>query len=102
MFVVLSCLGSVIFFSVGLLCGSDLVYFWLFLELAGLCLIPCIYLEREIRSWKERKVGEVALVYLIVLRVSSSALLLGVVRGELAFFMLLGFIIKFGIFPFKR
>ena len=79
-------------FTVCLVLREDLVFFWLFLELSGLCLIPCFFCL---------DVGFVRLfTYIVVSRISSSMLLAGLLYGDLLVFFILGLVIKFGVFPF--
>lgn len=90
---VFSVLG-VICFSVFLLFSENLVFFWLFLELAGLSLIPGFFFVY----------GDVSFytlfVYIVVSSLSSSFMLLGIIDARMIFFFVLGYLIKFGVFPF--
>nr|YP_009689308.1 NADH dehydrogenase subunit 2 [Postharmostomum commutatum]QEL51324.1 NADH dehydrogenase subunit 2 [Postharmostomum commutatum] len=97
------CVASVVFFSISVFYSEDLLYFWLFIELGGLSLIPCLYVELRgsLRPWREHKLASAALSYVIVLSIASSLLLAGIIVNELIFFLLLGFIIKFGVYPFS-
>lgn len=81
------------FFSAFLFWGDSFIFSWLSLELATLGLVPSFFVE-----------GGLSLValfrYLIVSGVSSGFIVLGLMFPELVFFLLLGFYIKFGLFPF--
>nr|YP_009533202.1 NADH dehydrogenase subunit 2 [Cyathocotyle prussica]AYH51387.1 NADH dehydrogenase subunit 2 [Cyathocotyle prussica] len=81
-------------FSICLFFSKDLVFFWLFLELSGLCLMPCFFLSVGSGSFIS------LFTYIVVSSISSSMMLAGILYGELVFFFLIGLLIKFGFFPF--
>nr|WSP03385.1 NADH dehydrogenase subunit 2 [Spirometra erinaceieuropaei] len=79
------------------LCGfvDSLLGFWVFLELAGLSAVPCLFYRGAGFNFYNS-----LMVYIIMAGVSSAFLLSGVLFSELYFFILIGFIIKLGLFPF--
>nr|YP_009138983.1 NADH dehydrogenase subunit 2 [Clinostomum complanatum]AJR28001.1 NADH dehydrogenase subunit 2 [Clinostomum complanatum] len=86
--------SGVIVCSIVLLCSGDLVFLWLFLELGGLCLIPCFFLSgfSHFNS---------LFSYIVASSISSSFILFGVLYSDLSLFLFLGFLVKFGVFPFS-
>lgn len=76
----------------------------MFIELSGLCLIPCLHLsvQGRLRPWREYSVRIAALTYIIVLSLSSSLFLCGVLEDSMIFLLFVGLLIKFGIFPFSH
>nr|AYH51418.1 NADH dehydrogenase subunit 2 [Tylodelphys immer] len=91
---VLFSLSGVIFFSLCLLFSGDLVFFWLFLELMGLSLIPSFFYIYSGVSFYT------LFIYIVVSSLSSSFMLIGIINEDLILFFVLGFLVKFGVFPF--
>nr|AYH51408.1 NADH dehydrogenase subunit 2 [Posthodiplostomum centrarchi] len=84
----------VVLFSFSLFLSENMVFFWLFLELIGLSLIPSFF-------YLYGGVSFVTLfIYIVVSSVSSVLMLFGVLDSNLMFFFVLGFLVKFGVFPF--
>nr|YP_009650990.1 NADH dehydrogenase subunit 2 [Uvitellina sp. SSS-2019]QCY72816.1 NADH dehydrogenase subunit 2 [Uvitellina sp. SSS-2019] len=79
-----------------LICASGCSSFlWIFLELLGLCVVPCFFL-----SDSDSLVLSSLFNYVVISSVSSSLVLCGLVEEVLIFLLVLGFLIKFGLFPF--
>ena len=91
-----------VFFSFGFcsICAlvDDLFGFWVFLELAGLSLVPSFFCNRGpgIRGFYDS-----LLMYIVVSGLSSVFLVSGLLFSRLYLFVYFGFIIKFGMFPFS-
>lgn len=85
---------AVLVFCVCLFMAKKLSIFWLFLELATLSLIPSFFLRRD-SNCLDRLFS-----YLVVSAISSSFIVCGLLFEGLLRFLFLGFLIKFGIFPF--
>lgn len=81
-------------FSVLLFRSSNLFVVWLFLELCVLFLVPMFFLKSEFL----KLCG--LFKYLIVSSISSSFLIAGILFEPFLWFIVLGLLIKFGIFPF--
>ena len=73
---------------------GDILMFWLFLEFCRLSMIPCLLQCRKF------KVDDRLLRYIFAIRISSSLMLVGLLYCDFFFFFLVGFMIKFGVFPF--
>lgn len=77
---------------------DSLLSFWVFLELCGMSLIPsffyrsCSGLQGFYRS---------LLSYIVMSGLSSVLMVSGIVFSSFYFFILLGFLVKFGLFPFS-
>nr|QUL60406.1 NADH dehydrogenase subunit 2 [Echinostomatidae sp. CA-2021] len=81
-------------FSVLMFSSNNLSFFWLFLELATLCAIPLFFLSGE---------GGVLVGlfnYIVISSISSSLMLCGILSGELLALLVVGLLLKFGLFPF--
>uniref|UniRef100_A0AAU7N3N5 NADH dehydrogenase subunit 2 n=1 Tax=Dollfustrema vaneyi TaxID=438518 RepID=A0AAU7N3N5_9TREM len=90
---VLSVLGLFLF-SIFLFFESNLCLSWFFLELASISFIPLFFCVGS-------SVNLVSLFYyLIISGVSSGLLLSGILFEECVFFLVLGLLVKFGVFPF--
>ena len=87
-------LVGVVGFSFCLFFSSNLSFFWLFLELGTLCLIPSFFLYGGLGGLSR------LFKYLVVSGVSSSLIVCGLLYEGLFVFMVLGLLVKFGIFPF--
>nr|YP_009415153.1 NADH dehydrogenase subunit 2 [Atractolytocestus huronensis]ASL24618.1 NADH dehydrogenase subunit 2 [Atractolytocestus huronensis] len=83
-----------IFFSSAV---DSLLGFWVFLELAGLAILPSFFIMPVV-SLSGSYDG--LLLYIVVSGLSSVFLVSGIVVSELYYFVLVGFLIKLGIFPF--
>nr|WRY69454.1 NADH dehydrogenase subunit 2 [Hypoderaeum conoideum] len=81
-------------FSVLMFSSNNLSFFWLFLELTTLCVIPLFFL------WGDDGVLVGLFNYIVVSSVSSSLMLCGILSSELIFLLILGLLLKFGLFPF--
>ena len=91
-----------LFFSVlfCFLCSlvDNLIGFWVFLELAGLSIIPCFFYKGGSRIYGFYRS---LLTYVIMSGLSSVMLVSGIVFFNLYIFVFFGFLIKFGLFPFS-
>nr|YP_010704912.1 NADH dehydrogenase subunit 2 [Plagiorchis multiglandularis]WCQ78409.1 NADH dehydrogenase subunit 2 [Plagiorchis multiglandularis] len=87
-------LAGLAFFSGLLFSAGNLFVFWLFLELCVLFLVPMFFLKSELLNLCG------LFNYLIVSSVSSSFLIAGILFESFLWFIVLGLLIKFGIFPF--
>nr|UFQ88740.1 NADH dehydrogenase subunit 2 [Rhinebothrium scobinae]UFQ88752.1 NADH dehydrogenase subunit 2 [Rhinebothrium scobinae] len=90
------------FFSI-LFCGfcclvDNLLSFWVFLELCGMSLIPSFFYSSN--SGLQGFYSSL-LSYVVMSGLSSVFLVSGILIEELYFFIVLGFMIKFGLFPFS-
>nr|WSP01981.1 NADH dehydrogenase subunit 2 [Creptotrematina aguirrepequenoi] len=86
--------GGVVFFSFCLFISSNLCMFWVFLELGTLSLVPLFFLNSH------TSVLDSLFSYLMVSSVSSSLMVCGFLFENIYFCVPLGFLMKFGIFPF--
>lgn len=90
------------FFSVFfcfLCCIVDkLVRFWVFLELSGLAIVPCFFCSSDSRIYG---FYSSLLSYIIVSGISSVLLMSGILIRGLYYFISFGFLLKFGLFPFR-
>nr|YP_009178851.1 NADH dehydrogenase subunit 2 [Pseudanoplocephala crawfordi]ALJ78646.1 NADH dehydrogenase subunit 2 [Pseudanoplocephala crawfordi] len=77
---------------------DTLLGFWFFLELCGLSIIPCFFY-----SSGDSVYGFYSslLTYVIVSGLSSVLLVVGILFFELYYFVFIGFLLKFGLFPFS-
>nr|UFQ88824.1 NADH dehydrogenase subunit 2 [Rhinebothrium sp. MZUSP 8018] len=77
---------------------DNLLSFWVFLELCGLSLIPAFFYAGD---------GSLCgfysslLSYIVMSALSSILIISGILFFELYIFILLGFLVKFGLFPFS-
>ncbi len=85
---------AVLVFCACLFMADGFSLFWLFLELATLSLVPAFFLRRD------SKCLDSLFSYLVVSSISSSFIVCGFLFEGVLGFMLLGFLIKFGVFPF--
>lgn len=81
-------------FRVLMFTADGLSLFWLFLELCTLSMIPAFFLSRDHGCL----VG--LFKYIVVSRITSSLILCGVLCEGLLFMLVVGLLVKFGIFPF--
>lgn len=86
-----------IIFCVGCALADSLLGFWVFLELAGLSIIPCFFYARE---FDKLKFYGALLVYVVMSGISSVFLMSGILFFSLYYLILVGFLIKLGLFPF--
>nr|QJP04832.1 NADH dehydrogenase subunit 2 [Clonorchis sinensis] len=81
-------------FSICLFVSDNLLMFWLFLELASLSLIPFFFLDSE------SGVLVSLFSYVVVSGVSSSLVVSGLMFDDLLTLLVIGLLLKFGLFPF--
>nr|UFJ44424.1 NADH dehydrogenase subunit 2 [Glypthelmins sp. LW2G] len=81
-------------FSILLFTASNLFLFWLFLEMCSLCLVPLFFLGSDPLCLKG------LFSYLVVSSISSSFMICGIICEGVLFLLVLGLLIKFGVFPF--
>lgn len=84
-------------FCVGCALADSLLSFWVFLELAGLSIIPCFFYTSDFDNLKFY--GSL-LVYVVMSGISSVFLMSGILFLSLYYLILIGFMIKLGLFPF--
>lgn len=92
---------SVFFSMVFCVCCAlvdNFLRFWIFLELCGMSIIPRFFYKRGERV--EGFYGSL-LSYIVMSSLSSVFLVRGIVLTDLYGFILLGFLVKFGLFPFS-
>lgn len=77
---------------------NKLVGFWVFLELCGLSIIPCFFYSSDCSVYG---FYSSLLTYLIMSGLSSVLLISGILFTSLYYFVFFGFLIKFGLFPFR-
>lgn len=87
-------LSGVFIFSLFLFFSDRLILSWLCLELGTLCLVPAFFCVGGGYSMSA------LFSYLVVSGVSSGFIVLGLIFPDLMVFLLVGFFIKFGVFPF--
>ena len=87
-----------ILFCIACAIVDKLLRFWIFLELCGMSLIPSFFY-----SSKSSLQGFYSslLSYVVMSGLSSVLLARGIIVKGLYFFILLGFIVKLGLFPFR-
>lgn len=78
--------------------ADNFLRFWVFLELCGMSLIPAFFYKsgKSIEGFYRS-----LLCYIVMSGLSSVLLVRGIVMSELYGFIILGFIVKFGLFPFR-
>nr|YP_002122305.1 NADH dehydrogenase subunit 2 [Opisthorchis felineus]ACF93438.1 NADH dehydrogenase subunit 2 [Opisthorchis felineus] len=81
-------------FSVSLFISDNLLMFWLFLELASLSLIPFFFLDSN------SGVLVSLFSYIVVSGVSSSLIVSGLLLDDFVSMLVVGLLLKFGLFPF--
>nr|YP_009517329.1 NADH dehydrogenase subunit 2 [Digramma interrupta]AXO78680.1 NADH dehydrogenase subunit 2 [Digramma interrupta] len=86
------------FFCVGCALVDSLLGFWVFLELAGLSIIPCFF---YVSGFDNLNFYSSLLIYVVMSGLSSVFLITGVIFLGLYYLILVGFIIKLGLFPFS-
>ncbi len=94
---VLFSLGLSTLFCVGCALADSLLGFWVFLELAGLSIIPCFFYTTE---FDNLKFYSSLLIYVVMSGLSSVFLMRGILFLRLYYLVLVGFMIKLGLFPF--
>nr|YP_009261933.1 NADH dehydrogenase subunit 2 [Echinochasmus japonicus]AKL39061.1 NADH dehydrogenase subunit 2 [Echinochasmus japonicus] len=94
LFIGLLSLGGLISFCFLMFVSDSVSLFWLFLELCTLSLIPSFFMANEYISL----VG--LFNYIIVSSISSSLILCGILCEGLLFMLIVGLLVKFGLFPF--
>nr|YP_010947753.1 NADH dehydrogenase subunit 2 [Azygia robusta]WMH04200.1 NADH dehydrogenase subunit 2 [Azygia robusta]WMH04212.1 NADH dehydrogenase subunit 2 [Azygia robusta] len=85
---------GVCWFSLLVFSTSDLVVMWLFLELGGLCLIPAFF-------WGHPRSLYALFSFIVASSLASSLLVCGILYVSYVSLFLVGFMIKFGFFPFS-
>lgn len=77
---------------------DKLVRFWVFLELCGLSIIPIFfYGSKDIIGGFYNSL----LIYIVVCRLSSIFIISGMIFSTFYYFIFWGFVMKFGLFPFR-
>nr|YP_007890987.1 NADH dehydrogenase subunit 2 [Hydatigera parva]BAN15659.1 NADH dehydrogenase subunit 2 [Hydatigera parva] len=76
---------------------DSLIGFWVFLELCGLSIIPSFFYNFNLSGYN---IYGSILSYVIVSGLSSIFIVLGLLISSLYYFVLFGFILKLGLFPF--
>lgn len=84
----------VILFSFFLFLRDNLLMFWLFLELGALSLIPSFFLYIKTKALSR------LFSYIVVSGISSSLIISGILFEGYSILLMLGFLMKFGVFPF--
>nr|UFQ88836.1 NADH dehydrogenase subunit 2 [Rhinebothroides sp. MZUSP 8019] len=77
---------------------DNLLSFWVFLELSGMSLIPAFFYVNEGSLYG---FYSSLLSYIVMSSISSVLLVSGILFVDLYIFILLGFMVKFGLFPFS-
>nr|UFQ89220.1 NADH dehydrogenase subunit 2 [Anindobothrium anacolum] len=77
---------------------DNLLSFWVFLELCGMSIIPSFFYGSNCSL---QGFYSSLLSYVIMSGLSSVFLVSGIIISDLYFFILLGFLVKFGLFPFS-
>nr|UFQ89244.1 NADH dehydrogenase subunit 2 [Caulobothrium sp. MZUSP 8009] len=77
---------------------DNLLSFWVFLELCGMSLIPSFF---YVSNSSLQGFYSSLLSYIVMSGLSSVFLVSGIVISELYIFVVLGFVVKFGLFPFS-
>nr|UFQ89280.1 NADH dehydrogenase subunit 2 [Echeneibothrium multiloculatum] len=77
---------------------DNLLSFWVFLELCGMALVPSFFYSSgaSLQGFYSS-----LLSYVVVSGLSSVLLISGIIVDSLYFFIILGFLAKFGLFPFS-
>ena len=86
---------GVLFFTVAALFRSGFFELWVFLELVRLCLIPSFFTARSCG------LSESLFNYLIFSSISSSFMVVGFLCEDYFYLVVLGLLVKFGVFPFS-
>lgn len=92
---------SIIFSIIFCLCCvvvDKLLGFWVFLELAGLSIVPSFFYGVDSRFGT---FYNSLLTYIVMSSLASVLIFTGLIFIKLYFFVFLGFVIKFGLFPFS-
>nr|UTE83548.1 NADH dehydrogenase subunit 2 [Raillietina sp. HL-2022] len=87
-----------VLFCVGCCLVDSLLGFWVFLELCGLSLIPSFFFNSKVGV---HGFYGCLLNYVIMSGLSSVLMVCGLLFGGLYYFLFIGFIVKFGLFPFS-
>lgn len=72
--------------------------FWVFLELCGMSIIPSFFYSKSLGV---QGFYSSLLSYIVMSGLSSVLLVSGIIINELYFFVVIGFLVKFGLFPFS-
>lgn len=87
-----------ILFCLGCAVVDRFLGFWLFLELMGMSIIPGFFYKGG--DSVEGFYGSL-FTYIVMSGLSSVLLVSGIVLSEIYYFILFGFVVKFGLFPFR-
>lgn len=87
-------------FFFGCLCYacSKFLFFWVFMELGRLSLIPALFLGWG--CYRQSVYGSL-LLYIVISGLSSVLIVSGYMYGCLTSFLVMGLLLKFGLFPFS-
>nr|UFQ88308.1 NADH dehydrogenase subunit 2 [Spongiobothrium variabile]UFQ89184.1 NADH dehydrogenase subunit 2 [Spongiobothrium sp. MZUSP 7999] len=77
---------------------DNLLSFWVFLELCGMSIVPSFF---YVSNSSLQGFYSSLLSYIVMSGLSSVLLVTGVVLSDLYYMILLGFMVKFGLFPFS-
>nr|UFQ88272.1 NADH dehydrogenase subunit 2 [Anthocephalum sp. LRP 10373] len=88
---------SIIFCVCCALC-DNLLSFWVFLELCGMSLIPAFF---YVSNSSLQGFYSALLNYIVMSGLSSVFLVTGLIITDMYYFVLFGFLVKFGLFPFS-
>nr|YP_009733715.1 NADH dehydrogenase subunit 2 [Gangesia oligonchis]QHV34465.1 NADH dehydrogenase subunit 2 [Gangesia oligonchis] len=77
---------------------DNLFSFWVFLELCGMSLVPAFFYvsDASLQGFYSS-----LLSYIVMSGLSSFLMVSGIVISSLYFFVFMGFVVKFGLFPFS-
>nr|UFQ89100.1 NADH dehydrogenase subunit 2 [Dollfusiella sp. MZUSP 7992] len=77
---------------------DNFLTFWVFMELCGMSIIPCFFYNSlsGVQGFYSS-----LLTYIVMSGLSSVLLVTGIIISNLYFFILLGFLVKIGLFPFS-
>jgi len=87
-----------LFFCVACSLVDSFISFWMFIELRGLSLIPAFFWGCNLQFYNYYSS---LLSYIVISGISSVLIVTGLLINELYFFLLIGFFLKFGLFPFS-
>lgn len=85
-------------FCIGCCLADKFLGFWVFFELCSLCLVPSFFFVPQSSLYK---FYSCLLSYIIMSGLSSVFIVTGILFSEFYIFIFLGFLIKFGLFPFS-
>nr|YP_009256955.1 NADH dehydrogenase subunit 2 [Schyzocotyle nayarensis]ANF28229.1 NADH dehydrogenase subunit 2 [Schyzocotyle nayarensis] len=87
-----------ILFCLGCALVDSFLSFWIFLELGGMSIIPAFFYNsgESVQAFYSS-----LFTYIVMSGLSSVFLVSGIVLVDLYYFILFGFLVKFGLFPFS-